>query len=100
MVVDGDRALVIAQKKFLEIAKRNSEGVNPLYYEMHKANAHIITPQEKWDGLEAAFKGGKIGSISNDITKIWNSENIDDQAKKAVKWLCMETNFTINKSVA
>lgn len=69
----------------------------PLYYEMKKANAELITPDSIYKGLELAFTGGRIGGISNDITKIWNSkEPITDDAKNAVKWLCMETNFTIN----
>lgn len=67
---------------------------------MKKASAEQLTPQNIWHGLELAFLGGRIGGISNSITKIWNTENIDDTARNAVKWLCMETNFTINKSVA
>ena len=94
--VDGDRLLVIAQKDIIEIAKRNVDGVNPLIYEMKKANAEQLTPQNMWHGLELAFLGGRIGGISNSITKIWNTEDISQQAKDAVRWLCMETNFTID----
>lgn len=94
--VDGDRLLVIAQKKIIELAEKHMIDVNPLYYEMKKANAEKINSENIYKGLEAAFKGGKIGNISNDITKIWNSECIDEEAKNAVRWLCMETNFTID----
>lgn len=73
------------------------EGVNPLYYEMKKANAELITPENTYKGLELAFTGGRIGGISNDITKIWNCDHeISEDEKKAIRWLCMETNFTID----
>ena len=39
-------------------------------------------------------------SISNNITKIWNSKEITEESKKAIRWLVMETNFTINRLVA
>lgn len=94
--VDGDRLLVINQPKIIEMAERCMNGVNPLYYEMRKAKAELITPSAIYEGLRLAFTGGNIGGISNDITKIWNSEHIDNEALNAVKWLCMETNFTID----
>ena len=94
--VDGDRLLVLAQKKLITIAERCMDGINPLYYEMKKANAEEINYQNIYNGLKLAFTGGRIGGISNDITKIWNSGNITEEALKAVRWLCMETNFTID----
>ena len=94
--VDGDRLLVLAQKRIISMAKRCMEGVNPLYYEMKKANAEEINGKNIYKGLELAFTGGRIGSISNEITKIWNSGEINEEALKAVRWLCMETNFTID----
>lgn len=98
--VDGDKLLVISQKKIIEMAKRCMTGVYPLYYEMKKATAEEINPHNLYKGLELAFTGGRIGGISNNITKIWNSPDINGEARDAIKWLCMETNFTINKSVA
>ena len=94
--VDGDRLLVLAQKRIIEMAKRAMTGVNPLYYEMKKASAEEINYHNIYRGLELAFTGGKIGGISNDITKIWNSGEINEEALNAVRWLCMETNFTID----
>ena len=96
-MVDGDALLVLADKKIIEIAKRNMNEVYPLYYPMKKANKEIIDNEKIYNGLEAAFTGGRIGGISNNITKIWASDNIDDDAKSAVKWLCLETNFTIDQ---
>lgn len=94
--VDGDRLLVLAQKTIIDIAKRHMEGVNPLYYEMKKAKAEMLTKENIYEGLRLAFTGGNIGAISNDITKIWNQENITKEELLAVRWLCMETNFTID----
>ena len=94
--VDGDRLLVLAQKDFIEIAKRHMVGINPLYYEMKKAKAEQINPQNMYNGLRLAFTGGNIGTISNDITKIWNQDIIGEDELNAVRWLCMETNFTID----
>lgn len=94
--VDGDRLLVLAQKLIINMAERCMKGVNPLYYEMKKAKAELITNENIFKGLTLAFTGGRIGGISNDITKIWNSGEITEEAKNAVKWLCMETNFTID----
>lgn len=94
--VDGDRLLVLAQKKLIAIAERCMEGINPLYYEMQKAKAEEINYQNIYNGLKLAFTGGRIGGISNDITKIWNSGEITEESLNAVRWLCMETNFTID----
>lgn len=97
MDVDGDRLLVLAQRKIIDLAKSCMEGINPLYYEMHKAKKTPITPEHIYEGLKLAFTGGRIGGISNDITKIWNcGHDISEDEKKAVRWLCMETNFTID----
>lgn len=94
--VDGDRLLVISQPLIIQMAERVMQGVNPLYYEMKKANAQEINYQNIYDGLVLAFTGGKIGGISNDITKIWDSGEINEEARNAVRWLCMEVNFTID----
>ena len=97
MDVDGDRLLVLAQRKLIDLAKRCMEGINPLYYQMSKAHEELITPENIYKGLKLAFTGGRIGGISNDITKIWNcGHEISEDEKKAIRWLCMETNFTID----
>ena len=68
--------------------------VVPLYYEMKKAEAAPLTRYKFFDGMSAAWSGGNIGMISNDITKIWNSsDNIGEDEELAVKLLCMENNF-------
>jgi len=91
--VDGDRALILSNSDWVKISERNMKDIVPLYYEMKIATKQIITNQTIYDSLILAYKGGNIGIISNDITKVWNSNNIN---LDVVKWLCLETNFTID----
>ncbi|WP_405169315.1 RNA dependent RNA polymerase [Paenibacillus sp. FSL H3-0286] len=91
--VDGDKSLVCNDKTIVEVAERNMKGINPLFYNMAKAEALPINNENVYDGLKSAYTGGNIGMISNDITKIWNSENVD---LDVIKILCMENNFTID----
>lgn len=93
---DGDKALVCADPLLVGIAERNMEGIVPLYYEMAKAGAVLISPDEIFNGLRAAWSGGNIGIISNDISKLFNSDNPD---LNLVKILTCENNFTIDKHI-
>jgi hypothetical protein len=60
---------------------------------MAQAAADTIDNTKLFEGLSLAFTSGNIGDPSNDITKIWNSNEIDLQA---IKILCAETNFRID----
>lgn len=93
---DGDKALVIAQKNLIEMAKRVTKDVYPLYYEMKKAAAEEINSQNIFKGLYNAFEYNKVGKISNDITRIWDSDNITEESIKVIMWLCMEVNFSVD----
>lgn len=90
---DGDKSLVCADPMFVSIAERNMQGIVPLYYEMAKAGAVEVSSNEIFNGLRAAYTGGNIGVISNDITKIWNSKEPD---LELIKLLCAENNFVID----
>lgn len=64
---------------------------------MKKAEPTIINSNTIYNGLQLAYKGGNIGMISNNITKIWNSSNTNIEEKlKVIKLLCLENNFTID----
>lgn len=89
---DGDKALVIQDDLFIEIAERNMKNIVPLYYEMGMANAEQITDKKIYDSLLLAFKAN-IGEVSNNITKVFNSDNVDLQV---VKWLTAENNYIID----
>lgn len=93
---DGDKSLVIADETIINAAERNTKDIVPLYYNMAKAGAKIIDKNEIYNGMIAAYTGGNIGEISNNITKIWNSGEITEEKLNAVKWLCMENNFVID----
>jgi hypothetical protein len=91
--VDGDKALVCADETIIKAAERNMNDIVPLFYHMAKAGKIEISNKIIYSGLKYAYTGGNIGMISNDITKIWNSENIN---LDAIKLLCMENNFVID----
>ena len=82
-----------AEPVVIEAAERNCRDVVPLYYEMKKAPAHVVDADLMWQGMRYAYDGGKIGPISNSISKIWNSEVPD---LDAIKLLCAQTNYTID----
>ena len=94
--VDGDKLLLVDNKTINNAVKRLNGDMVPLYYYMAKAGTVEITPDNIYDGLIAAYTGGNIGEISNAITKIWNSGEINEEKLKVVKWLCMQNNFTID----
>lgn len=100
---DGDKSLIISDKMLICIAERNMKDIVPLYYNMRKADPIYLSNEEIYNGLKAAYTGGNIGAISNDITKIWNSDvwykgskDQKEEALEIVKLLCMENNFTID----
>lgn len=90
---DGDTVLVNNDDTLIEVAERNMQGIYPLYYEMGVAEAEIITNDKIYDSLTKAFKAN-IGEVSNNITKIFNSnEEVD---LEVVKWLTAENNYIID----
>lgn len=91
--VDGDKSLVCSDKTLIKVAERNMKDIVPLYYNMTKSAAEEINNENIFNSLKAAYTGGNIGVISNDITKIWNSDHVD---LDTIKILCMENNFTID----
>lgn len=111
---DGDRLLVVKDSKLIEIAKRNVERYNivPLYYNMKKANAEILTNESLLNGLKNAYVGGNIGLDSNRISRCLNNmlpitRNMNKQEyeyamsenrkiMRCVKLLCMHNNFEID----
>ncbi|MFE4038236.1 hypothetical protein [Priestia sp. YIM B13489] len=92
---DGDSLLVISCPKFIKIAEEHMEGINPLYYEMKKAEAEQIKPDSIYTSLKAAYKAN-IGTISNKITKIFNSSDKKDINVDTVRLLCCLNNFEID----
>lgn len=91
--VDGDNMLNVAEPTIVEVAKRNMKDIVPLYYTMKKANPSIIDNSVIYNGMVKAYTGGNIGIYSNNISKVWNSDNPNNDV---VKYLCMENNYVID----
>lgn len=89
---DGDKSLVCSDKQFVEIAERHMRNNVPLFYNMAKAGSRSVGNQDIYDGMIAAYTGGKIGVVSNNITKIWNT--IMDE--RLVALLCLYNNSVID----
>ena len=99
MDFDGDRLLVIKDRLLTKVAKRNMQGVVPLFYDMKKAKPRIINNDVFYESMVLAYTSGNIGPPSNLITIVHNNNELDrEEALKVVKWLTMEVNFTIDGS--
>lgn len=96
MDFDGDRLLVIKDRILTKVAKRNMQGIVPLYYIMKKAKGGLIDNETLYQGMVQAFTTGNIGPISNNITKIWNCGNVGKEQVDVIRWLCMENNYIID----
>lgn len=101
--VDGDHLLLVSDKPYIEMCKKNMNDVVSLYYDAKQAKPVILNPENMWTSLNIAFSNGKIGLYSNSISKIWNSEvfssgTIEEkqEALDTIKRLCMESNFSID----
>lgn len=93
---DGDKVLVIKDKNLTAVAKRNMEKIVPLDYKLGKANSHFINSEVLYEGMSNSYTGGNIGPISNQISRVWNLENIDEEKINTVKWLCYINNQVID----
>lgn len=94
--VDGDKSLVIQDRTLTAVAKRNMKDIVPLAYNLRKAKGEQLNSDNLYNGMIHAYTGGNIGPISNNITKVWNSNNkITEEQLNVVKWLCMENNQVI-----
>lgn len=95
---DGDQLNVVVDPIILKVAKRNLEKyhVLPLYYDMSKAPAEILSQEIMFRGLKRAHDYSGIGAVSNNLTKLWNRDEPD---REAAEWLCMYNNFVISQIV-
>ena len=92
---DGDKALVISDQLLINIAKRNMEGIVPLYYEMGKAKAENINKSNIYNSLTKAFKFNNIGKFSNQLTVMWNLKDADKKLETIAQITALN-NFTID----
>lgn len=90
--VDGDDALIVNNELFITRAEEEMKDIVPLDYELATAKKSKLTMDNTVNSLKAAYSKN-IGEISNLITKIWNSEEVDINL---IKILCMENNAVID----
>ena len=93
---DGDKLLVIKDRLLTKVAKRNMEGIVPLAYNLQKAKGGLLSWESMYEGMIHAYTGGNIGPISNNITKVWNSDNIGREQLNVVSWLTFYNNAVID----
>ena len=93
---DGDKLLVVKDRLLTKIAKRNMQGIVPLAYNLQKAKGGLLSWESMYEGMIHAYTGGNIGPISNNITKVWNSDNIGQEQLNVVSWLTFYNNAVID----
>lgn len=93
---DGDMSLVVKDSTLINAAKREMKDVVPLYYEMKKAVGGQLSFESLYAGMVCAFSSGNIGPKSNLITVVYNQGDASKESLDVIKWLTMETNFTID----
>ena len=93
---DGDKILVIKDRLLTKVAKRNMEGIVPLAYNLQKAKGGLLSWESMYEGMVHAYTGGNIGPISNNITKVWNTDNIGREQLNVVSWLTFYNNAVID----
>lgn len=94
---DGDEILISADNNLYHAAKSLPD--EPLYYEMQKAEAQIISDKAIFDTLVKGFDNNVIGESSNAITKLWNSPMLKDDPLKyddAINVFCAYSNYAID----
>ncbi|MBU9724141.1 MULTISPECIES: hypothetical protein [Bacillaceae] len=93
--VDGDEALIVNNKTIVNRAKREMENIVPLDYELASAKPSTITNENIYKCLIAAY-GKNIGEVSNQITKVFNSDTVDEDSLRVTSWLTWENNAIID----
>lgn len=91
---DGDKALVVSDKVLVDAAKRNMDGIVPLYYPGLKAPPSAITPENIYKSMTWAYTSCNVGVVSNEITRVWSSDQEIDL--DLVKFLTLYNNLVID----
>lgn len=97
--VDGDEALLLNTNWIINLAEEmiKEYNINPIYFEMKKAEATQINNDNIAKSLMFVYDKGNIGKVSNTLTKMWNSENPMKQYDVMQK-LCANNNDIIDSA--
>ena len=81
---EGDKALVVAEDVIINNAEQEIKeyDIVPLFYNMRKAEPHMLDNEVLFEGMRLAWVGGNIGIYSNNISKIYNSEEMVNGTKE------------------
>ena len=101
---DGDVSLVHNNKIIIKCAKAYQEKYKmiPNYYDMPKANPQLLDNKSLFDGIVMAYHHGNIGTPSNEITKIFDTLNVNSskeeilEAIEVIALRCADVNYTID----
>lgn len=101
---DGDTALVHNNATIIKCAKSYQEKYKmiPNYYDMPKANPQQLNNTTLFDGIVMAYHHGNIGTPSNEITKIFDTLNVNSskeeilEAIEVIALRCADVNYTID----
>lgn len=91
---DGDKLLLSDCETLTKVCERNMKGIVPLVYNQRSGDKQIINHDTIYNSLIAGF-GGRIGDISNAISRAWHTENVD---LDDIKVLCAINNNEIDWS--
>jgi predicted nucleic acid-binding Zn ribbon protein len=88
---DGDEVLITPDAELLRL----SVDTPPLYYKMQEAGTNRISDDKIFEALYNGFENNLIGTISNAITKLWNtgSKTLNDDL---INVLCAYSNYSID----
>lgn len=92
---DGDQLNVMADETFVSVAERNVKEFNivPLFYDANDVPPEKINRENMFIALVRAHDSSGIGQISNNLCKLWNSDNPDYESAKL---LCYYNNQVID----
>ncbi|MBD8004550.1 hypothetical protein [Bacillus norwichensis] len=95
--VDGDDSLIVSDPLAVSVAEEHMMGIKPLQYKLASANKEEITNENLYKALIAAYsKAPMIGSLANEICKIWNSGKVGQEELDLIRILCFESNAYID----
>ena len=74
----------MADETFVAVAERNIRefDIVPLFYDANDVPPEIINRENMYIGLIRAHDSSGIGQISNNLCKLWNSDNPDYESAK------------------
>jgi arsenate reductase-like glutaredoxin family protein len=95
---DGDELDIFTEKTYVKAGKEHMRGINPLFYEMESAQVQELNDENIYNSITLAF-GASIGTVSNKLTRIYNSAGgFTEDKKTALAYLTMWNNFIIDYS--